>query len=74
MPYDEDLMDFDAEKLYPYPLYRKVAYPVVILASGKVLNREVVVFDGEGRAVAHFPLRKEIPFVEWRKTTFYMVE
>lgn len=56
---------------YPTPPYTKRAYAQVILPSGQMLRRTVVVFDAEGRAVDHFPLTEELPFVEWHNTTFH---
>ena len=55
---------------YPTPPYTQRAYSQVILPSGQVLRRTVVVFDAEGCAVDHFPLTEELPFVEWHNTTF----
>lgn len=49
---------------------RQIAYSRVILPSGQVLHREVIVFDNNGKVLQHFPLTQELPFVEWRDETF----
>lgn len=51
---------------YPYPLYRRVAYPAVITPDGCRHGRSVVVYDCRNHPVAIFPLVQEEPFVEWR--------
>lgn len=48
----------------------KIAYARVILPSGEILHREVVVFNEKNEAINHFPLTEELPFVEWRDDTF----
>ncbi|MDD7080339.1 MAG: hypothetical protein PUI06_06295 [Prevotella sp.] len=49
---------------------RQIAYSKVILPSGIVLHREVIVFDECGNVLRHFPLTEELPFVEWRDETY----
>lgn len=51
-------------------MYRQVAYSRVVLPSGEVLHREVVVFDEGGKPLRHFPLTEESPFTEWYDKTF----
>lgn len=46
------------------------AYSKVILSSGKVLKHEIVEFDDDGTPLRHFPLREELPFVEWHDETY----
>ena len=50
---------------------KQIAYSKVVLPSGEVLKREVVVFDNTGYAYQHFPLQREIAFTEWHNKTFY---
>lgn len=49
---------------------KRVAYARVVLPTGEVLRREVVEFDERGKVVVHFPLKEELPFVEWCNKTF----
>ena len=49
---------------------RQIAYSKVILPSGMILHREVIVFDSKGNILHHFPLTEELPFVEWKDETF----
>ena len=49
---------------------KRIAYPRVILPSGEVLRNEVIEFDENENVVNHFPLKQELPFVEWHNETF----
>lgn len=49
---------------------RQVAFAKVILPDGEQRIREVVEFDSDGNVLAHYPLTEELPFTEWRNTTF----
>lgn len=51
-------------------MHRQIAYARVILPSGKILHREIVVFNKNDEIINHFPLKEELPFVEWRNETF----
>lgn len=52
-------------------MQRKIAFSHVVLPSGEMLRREVVVFNSKGFPIEHFPLTEELPFVEWSDTTYY---
>lgn len=52
-------------------MQRKIAFSHVVLPSGEMLRREVVVFNSKGIPIEHFPLTEELPFVEWSDTTYY---
>ena len=59
--------------LISYIIYmknKKIAYPRVILPSGEVLRNEVIDFDENENIVSHFPLKQELPFIEWHNETF----
>lgn len=52
-------------------MQRKIAFSCVVLPTGEELRREVVCFDSQGMPTDHFPLNEELPFVEWRDTTYH---
>lgn len=55
-------------------MYKQIAFSRIILPSGEVLHREVVVFDEDGKPLRHFPLTEETPFTEWYDKTFFWNE
>lgn len=55
---------------FPHPPCKRIAFAKVCFPDGRILFREIVVFDPQGKPAAHFPLEKEIAFVEWNDETF----
>lgn len=55
---------------FPHPICKRIAFAKVCLPNGRILLREIVAFDPNGKPAAHFPLQEEIPFVEWKDATF----
>ncbi len=49
---------------------RKIAFPRVIMQDGRVLRREVIVFDLQGLPIDHYPLTQEEAFVEWYNRSY----
>lgn len=50
---------------------KQIAFSKIILPSGEILKRHVVVFDENNQPTRHFPLSEEIAFTEWQDRTFY---
>lgn len=48
---------------------RQIAFARLVLPDGRVLQRQIVRFDLEGKPVDHHPLSGEEPFTEWRNET-----
>ena len=48
----------------------EIAFAHVQLPDGKLLCRQIVTFDAEGRPVSFRKLQLEEPFVEWHDETY----
>ncbi len=46
------------------------AYSRVVLPNGDILKRQVVEFSDDGIPLSYYPLKDELPFVEWYDETF----
>lgn len=50
--------------------HRQIAFARIVLPDGRVLERQIVQFDGRGTPVGHRALTHEEPFTEWHNETY----